>query len=263
LYLLCSSDSLQQIKIKLSVVRIRLFGSHRNFRRVEECQTLLRWLNPQPGEKILDVGCGEGYLSEKIASRGALVKAIDSNPKAIASARKRVRNEMVEFRELDAAELDYPEAFFDKIVSFCVIEHFADDEKVLSLLARMLKPGGRLVFSADSLSNPGINDKEREQHQRRYAVNTFYTKEKIVEKLQKFGLKTERCRYVLTSRLALALTRFSWKLDDLPPVLIPVRLAGYAVLGTAGLLVLHLAERRAAESKHGLTLLVEASKPPR
>ncbi|MBC7350385.1 MAG: class I SAM-dependent methyltransferase [Candidatus Aminicenantes bacterium] len=255
------SGSLQYIKIKLSGLRLSLFGSQRNFRRAEECKIILRWLNPQPGEKILDVGCGEGYLSEKIASCGALVKAIDLNPKAIASARNRVKNERLEFRELDAAELDYPEAFFDKIVSFCVIEHFVDDEKVLFQLARMLKPGGRLVFSADSLSNPGITDNERERHRRRYAVKSFYTKEKIVEKLQKVGLKTERCRYVLTSRLAVAMSRFSWKLDDLPPALAPVRLAGYAVLGTAGLLLLRLAERRAAESKHGLTLLVEASKP--
>jgi len=261
LELSCPATTLKQIKIKLSSIRLRLLGSHRNFRRVDECKTILRWLNPQPGEKILDVGCGEGYLSEKIASRGALVKAIDLNPKAIASARNRVKNERLEFRALDATELDYPEAFFDKIVSFCVIEHFVDDEKVLSLLAGMLKPGGRLVLSADSLSNAGITDKERERHQRRYAVNSFYTKEEIVKKLQKVGLKTERCRYVLTSRLALALTRFSWKLDDLPPALAPVKLAGYAVLGTAGLLLLRLAERRAAESKHGLTLLVEASKP--
>lgn len=255
------SGSLQHLKIMLSGLRLSLFGSHRNFRRAEECTIILRWLNPRSGEKILDVGCGEGYLSEKIASCGALVKAIDLNPKAIASARTRVKNERLEFREVDAAQLDYPEAFFDKIVSFCVIEHFVDDEQVLRQLARMLKPGGRLVFSADSLSNPGIAENEREKHRRRYAVNSFYTKEKIVEKLQKVGLKAERCRYVLTSRLALALTRFSWKLDDLPPVLVPVRLAGYAVLGTAGLLLLRLAERRAAESKHGLTLLVEASKP--
>lgn len=173
----CPATTLKQIKIKLSSIRLRLLGSHRNFRRVDECKTILRWLNPQPGEKILDVGCGEGYLSEKIASRGALVKAIDLNPKAIASARNRVKNERLEFRALDATELDYPEAFFDKIVSFCVIEHFVDDEKVLSLLARMLKPGAGWSFRLTAFPTLGLRIK-KESATKDVTQSTVFTQRK-------------------------------------------------------------------------------------
>lgn len=254
------SGVLQLIKIKLSSLRLKLFGSHRNFRRVVECKTLLRWLDPRPGEKILDVGCGEGYLSEKIASYGAITTGIDISHTAIARAKIRTKGKNLEFRELDAAKLDYPDASFDKIVSFCAIEHFTDDEKVLSHLARMLKPGGRLLLSADSLSNPGLTDKERQWHRSRYAVNCLYTREKIGEKLQRVGLKTERSCYVLNSGLALVLTRLSWKLDDLAPCLLPLRLLGYVLLGTVGLLALSFAERGTEKSNRGLTLLVEASK---
>lgn len=125
----------------------------------------------------------------------------------------------------------------------------------------MLKPGGRLCFSADSLSNPGLTDRERQRHRSRYSVNNFYTHDSVAGKLQKASLKMERYRYVITSKPGLALTRLSWKLDDLPPFLVPLRLLGYALLGTAGLLALRLVERRVAASKPGLTLLVEASKP--
>lgn len=252
---------IQRIKIKMSSLRLKFFGSHRNFRRYMECKTLLHWLDPRPGERILDVGCGEGYLSEKIASCGAIITGIDISHTAIARAKKRTKGKSLEFREIDAEKLDYPEASFDKIVSFCVIEHLSDDEKVLSKLAKILRPGGRLFFSADSLSNPGLTDKERQWHRSRYLVNHLYTREKITEKLQKVGLKTERSCYILSSGIALALTRFSWKLDDLAPCLSPLRLLGYVLLGTVGLLVLFIAERGITNSNQGLTLLVEASRP--
>ncbi|MGB9906135.1 MAG: class I SAM-dependent methyltransferase [Candidatus Saccharicenans sp.] len=259
----CSNTSSpgQPAKTHFSRLKAKFLSFHYNFRRLEECSILLRWLDPHPGEKILDVGCGDGYYSRRIASRGAHVIGIDINRQALAIAKNSTDKKGLEFLEMNAEELDFPEAFFDKIISFCVIEHFNDDDRALRLLARALRPGGKLIFSADSLSNPGITEREREQHRSGYAVNNFYTHQTVADKLQKVGLKLERYRYVLTSQVALMLVRFSWKLDDLQPALAPLRLAGYLGLGTVGLLLLRFAERRATESKQGLTLLVESSKP--
>lgn len=249
--------------MKLKSLLARLSGFHHNFRRIEECSILLSWLDPKPGEKILDVGCGDGFYTEKIARKGAEVTGIDIRKKALIRARNRALSQKLHFIEMNAEELDFPENYFDKVISFCVIEHLQDDEKTLRQIARLLKPGGRLFISADSLSNPGLKTEEKESHRRRYHVNQFYNLEVVSNKLQQANLKLERSRFVLSSPLALALSRFSWKLDDLPPILLPLRFIGYLFLGTVGLLALHLFEPPAERRNHGLTLLVEASKPQR
>src|SRR4029453_17445393 len=51
---------------------------------------LLDWLNPQPGEIVLDLGCGTGELAAKIAGTGATVIGIDSDPAMIEAARQRL-----------------------------------------------------------------------------------------------------------------------------------------------------------------------------
>ncbi|MCX8159587.1 MAG: methyltransferase domain-containing protein [Candidatus Saccharicenans sp.] len=221
----------------------------------------MRWLDPRPGEKILDVGCGDGFYTERIASKGAEAVGIDIRQKALNKARNRSSSPKLNFMEMNAEELDFPENYFDKVISLCVIEHLQDDERTLRQIARSLKPGGRLFLSADSLSCPGIRAKEKESHRRRYRVNQFYDREVVLNKLQQAGLKVERCQFVLSSPLALALARFSWKLDDLPSLFLPVRLIGYLFLGTIGLFALCLAEPPPERRNYGLTLLVEASKP--
>ncbi|MCR4410070.1 MAG: class I SAM-dependent methyltransferase [Candidatus Saccharicenans sp.] len=249
--------------MKFKSLLARLSGFHHNFRRIEECSTLMRWLDPRPGEKILDVGCGDGFYTERIARKGAETTGIDIRKKALARARNRCSSLKLRFIEMDAEELDLPENHFDKVISFCVIEHLQDDEKTLRQIARLLKPGGRLFLSADSLSNPGLRAEEKERHRRRYHVNQFYNLEVVSNKLRQAGLELERSRFVLSSPLALALSRFSWRLDDLPPILSPLRFIGYLFLGTVGLLALHLFEPPPEKRKYGLTLLVEASKPRR
>lgn len=234
--------------------------THFNFRRLRECSTLLRWLQSSAGERILDVGCGDGYYSERIARTGAAVVGIDINRKALARAQKR-RRPGLEFVEMNAEELDFPEACFDKIVSFCVIEHFANDEQVLALLARALRPGGLLVFSADSLSLPGISELERGRHRSRYAVNSFYTADSVRRKLQAAGLRCEQSRYILSGAASLALARFTWKMDLWPPLFAPLRLTGYLLAGLAGIPLQRLEELACPEPPQGLTLLVAASRP--
>jgi ubiquinone/menaquinone biosynthesis C-methylase UbiE len=147
--------------------------THRNFRRLEERHTIIEWLDPGPGQRILDIGCGDGFHDRHIASRGAKVVGIDISTRRLATARQRNQVAGAQFVEMNAEKLDFPDASFDKVLSLCVIEHFDNDEKVLAEAARTLVPGGRLVFSADSLSNPEITPTEREQHRRRYAVKIF------------------------------------------------------------------------------------------
>src|ERR1700748_1894917 len=64
-------------------------------------------LNPQPGEEILDLGCGDGALTEQLAATGAIVTGVDSSPTMLAAARE--RNLSVE--QHDATALPYDQQF--------------------------------------------------------------------------------------------------------------------------------------------------------
>lgn len=105
--------------------------THPNFQRMEECRTLVHWLNSRQGERILDVGCGDGFYDYAIARSGAHVIGVDINDKRLAAARKRNATERREVRLMDAGTMDLPDGYFDKVVSFCVIEHFHHDQRVL------------------------------------------------------------------------------------------------------------------------------------
>src|SRR5262245_41504323 len=95
--------------------------SHHHFRRIEECSTLIEWLDPRPGERILDIGCGDGYYDAQIAGRGARVVGVDIHEKRLRTARRKHRSERTEYRYMDAENLDFGPGSFDKVISFCVI----------------------------------------------------------------------------------------------------------------------------------------------
>jgi 2-polyprenyl-3-methyl-5-hydroxy-6-metoxy-1,4-benzoquinol methylase len=231
-----------------------------NLRRVEECRTLIRWLGPRPRERILDVGCGDGSNAEVIAQRGALVTGIEVNRERLAIANRKSVGSRIAFHLMNAEEMELEDESFDKAVSFCVIEHFRQDYRVLAHLNRVLKPKGMLVLSADSLSNPEITDAERNAHRRRYAVNTFYTIETVRKKLDEAGFQLERAKYILTTPLTLTLVRLSWRLDDLSSRLTSLKALGYLALRFVGKPLSDVSEHFAGRRDSGLTLLARARK---
>jgi len=230
-----------------------------NIRRIEECRTLIDWLAPTPRERILDIGCGDGYNTAAIARRGAIVTGIDVNEHRLAIARKRHRGLPVDFLAMNAEVMSFEDASFDKAISFCVIEHFQRDDLVLANVRRVLVRRGTLVLSADSLMNPEIRHAERETHSRRYDVKRFYSVDVLRRKLDEAGFALERWRYILTTPMSLALVRASWRLDDLPLPLLPVKTAGYLALRLFGKPLADATEWIARRPDSGLTLLAAAS----
>jgi len=114
-----------------------------NFRRRQECSTILNWLDARSGEVILDVGCGDGYYDSLVARAGARVLGIDIHPPPLSFAQKYYSDESTEFVLMNAEEMNLPDRTFDKAMSLCVGEHFGRDETVLQNICRVLKPGGR------------------------------------------------------------------------------------------------------------------------
>jgi trans-aconitate methyltransferase len=101
---------------------------------------LIERLAPVPGERILDLGCGDGSLTERLAATGADVVGVDSSPDMIAAARARGIDAHVQ----DATTLAF-EAAFDGVFSNAVLHWIADADAVLTGVCRALKPGGRFV----------------------------------------------------------------------------------------------------------------------
>lgn len=95
--------------------------------------------------RVLEVGCGSGHLTRRLAERGIDIIGIDANPQAAQVAgRERVRT-------MRAEALDFGDDSFDAIVSMHAIEHVPALEMALAEMARVLRPGGRalLVYPAE------------------------------------------------------------------------------------------------------------------
>jgi ubiquinone/menaquinone biosynthesis C-methylase UbiE len=106
--------------------------------------TILRLLDLQPGDSLLDVGCGEGHLFSKVSPCGRCA-GVDLSPTALRIAAQ--RNSRPEWVMADAEHMPFPAASFDKICCSEMIEHVIDPDAVLRELRRLLKPSGKLVIT--------------------------------------------------------------------------------------------------------------------
>jgi trans-aconitate methyltransferase len=109
---------------------------------------VLDLLAPKPGEHILDVGCGDGVLTKKIADLGCHVVGIDSSADFVASARKLG----LDVVELDAARMDF-DARFNAVFSNAALHWMKDPDAVITRVARALLPGGRFVAEMGGFGN--------------------------------------------------------------------------------------------------------------
>lgn len=107
-------------------------------------------LNPQPGELILDLGCGTGHLTKEVADAGARVIGIDSSSSMIATARAAYPE--IEFLVADAREFSFPFSF-DAIFSNATLHWIEEAEQVIQRIAAALKPNGRLVVEFGGKGN--------------------------------------------------------------------------------------------------------------
>jgi SAM-dependent methyltransferase len=111
----------------------------------------IRRLALSRGERVLDVGCGPGFLCESIAeavgSDGAVV-GVDISSDLIELCRHRNPPKWLSYTVEDATQLGQPDASFDAVVCTQVAEYVPDVSRVLSEAFRVLKQGGRAVFVA-------------------------------------------------------------------------------------------------------------------
>jgi ubiquinone/menaquinone biosynthesis C-methylase UbiE len=95
--------------------------------------------------RVLDVGCGPGYVSAAAAERGAEAIGLDFSGEMVAIAQRMFPG--IEFREGDAQQLPLGDASFDRVVANFALLHVAEPERVFAEAFRVLKPGGRFGFT--------------------------------------------------------------------------------------------------------------------
>jgi ubiquinone/menaquinone biosynthesis C-methylase UbiE len=121
-------------------------------------------LSPSPEDQILEIGCGNGILTEQIANRldSGCVTAIDRSAAAMKQAGKRnaenINEGAVKLITGDFAKASFPQHQFDKIVAFNVNIFWKGTDKDFQLIRHCLKPAGQLyvVYETPSWSDPKI-----------------------------------------------------------------------------------------------------------
>lgn len=103
-------------------------------------EPLLALLAPQPGERILDLGCGDGALTAKLAETGATVVGVDRSHELLAAAQSRG----LDARWMEGQALTFA-AEFDAVFSNAALHWMTQPDAVIKGVARALRPGGRFV----------------------------------------------------------------------------------------------------------------------
>jgi SAM-dependent methyltransferase len=111
-------------------------------------ESLVEALNPKAGERILDLGCGDGYLTQRLAASGAIVVGVDTSPQMVAAAKERG----VDARCVSGEALPFDRQF-DAVFSNAALHWMRDQDAVFQGVHRALKPGGRFVAECGGQGN--------------------------------------------------------------------------------------------------------------
>lgn len=113
---------------------------------------VLDLLQPEPGERILDLGCGTGHLTAQIADSGAAVIGIDHSKDMVEAAQ--ASYPAIEFHQLDATAFQFDEPF-DAIFSNATLHWVKPPEQAVQRIRDGLRPGGRFVAEFGGHGNVG------------------------------------------------------------------------------------------------------------
>jgi len=180
--------------------------------KAPEYAALVRHISFKPDDVILDLGCGAGLQTLLFGRRARKIIGIDPNPnpvgRAISDHRECAPNIPAEFRVAAIESAGFSDSSFSKIFSVCVLEHIPDYITTLKECFRVLRPGGILSLSCDSLE--AINDSEiKRKHAELYQVRHFFTREMLKRDLEQVGFQNVEVRSIFRSSYARKLFIYS------------------------------------------------------
>jgi ubiquinone/menaquinone biosynthesis C-methylase UbiE len=110
-------------------------GVEQDLRRVRT------FLQPRAPDRMLEIGCGRGFLTRRVQAFAPATTGVDLNPAAIAGS------VTTGLRAMNPERLEFPDAHFDKLYSFHVIERIPNLAKAFAEMDRVLKPGGMILLA--------------------------------------------------------------------------------------------------------------------
>jgi ubiquinone/menaquinone biosynthesis C-methylase UbiE len=124
-------------------------GNHDRYRTGLTNAAVFDAIGPASGLRILDAGCGEGYMARELAAQGADVLGVDSSPSLIEAASALTSGSgetSPRFHVNDVADLDAESSSYDLVLCNHLMNDLADPRGPIREFARVLKPGGRIVI---------------------------------------------------------------------------------------------------------------------
>jgi SAM-dependent methyltransferase len=140
-------DSTPPAMLAMLVAALEGMSRHPEIRRVRDIAW--RELNPQPGQHLLDAGCGVGDVARELAAAvapGGEVVALDYSASTLAAARERHAGGEIRYVTGDVSALDLPSGSFDGVRCERVLQHVDDADAAIGELIRVTRPGGRICL---------------------------------------------------------------------------------------------------------------------
>jgi SAM-dependent methyltransferase len=141
-------------------------------------------LVPQPGERTIEIGCGEGRVSRDLGSRGHRVVGVDSARALVAAARE--ADPGGDYVVADAASLPFPDESFDIAVAYNSLMDIDDIEAAIREAARVLRSGSRFCIC---VTHP-VNDAGRFEHDdvgARFLIDVYRSRRRFDEVWERYG----------------------------------------------------------------------------
>jgi trans-aconitate methyltransferase len=160
---------------------------------------VVEWLDVKPGERILDLGCGDGQLTVQLAAKGARMTGVDSSAAMVETAKSRG----VDAEQGSAERLPFPAAEFDAVFSNAALHWVRRQDEMMAEVRRVLKHGGRFVAEMGGhgniaairvalmavLERHGYGDRED-------GVNYYPTPDGYRAQLERHGFTVERIELI-------------------------------------------------------------------
>ncbi len=119
-----------------------------NFADKVEKDLAFRLFTPEKGMKVLDVGCGTGLFSMRLAEMGCKVTGVDVSKEMLAIAREKAKKENLEidFRAMDVYDLDFADESFDAVLSMATFEFVKSPKEAYYEMFRVLRKDGKMLI---------------------------------------------------------------------------------------------------------------------
>lgn len=179
-------------------------------------EAMLRLSRVQPSDRVLDIGCGPGFVTLLFAERAREIIGLDLTPAFLERARQRQQElglKNVQFLEGDAEQMPFADGSFTLVISHKALHHFAHPHKILAEAHRVLGSHGRLLIgdtisSDDSAKNSAHNELERlrdPSHVKMYGL------EELKELIASAGFRVTECEVLEDERT------FEWWMSVITP----------------------------------------------